>query len=356
MLYIVAFLVLVGILMIPHEWGHYFVARLAGMKVYEYSIGVGPEVFSRTRNDVKFSLRPIPLAAYVRIAGMEPGETDHPDGFGSKSIPWRFAVLIAGSTMNMVVAFIVFVIVGMTFGKVVATTSTVKHVDRDMPGFAAGFQVGDVLTAVNGKKIKDTDEFIATISALPGKTATVTVLRTGKVTRLTVVPRAVEEKHKRGKTGDMVTDRIGRIGLQLESSPIYRRVGIVESIEAGCETTAAWTGQIVVGTVYILTHKEGLKSVGGPVAIARAAGDSAKRGVGEFAWFVGVVSINLAIFNLLPLLALDGGRIMFLVYEAVRRRPVDPKKEFIANAVGMAFLLLLAVIITAKDIRDWIVK
>jgi len=105
-----------------------------------------------------------------------------------------------------------------------------------------------------------------------------------------------------------------------------------------------------------LTHREGLKHLGGPIAIARAAGDSAKKGLAEYCWFAGVISINLAIFNLLPLLALDGGRILFLVYEVVRRKRPDPKKEFLANAVGMAFLLLLLLLITAKDIHDWVFK
>lgn len=356
MLYIVAFLVLIGVLMIPHEWGHYIVARRAGMKVYEYSIGVGPEIFSRVRDGVKFSLRPIPIMAFVRIAGMEPDEADHPEGFGSKSIPWRFAVLVAGSGMNLLVALVVFIAAGMTFGKVVGTTSVVKHIDPQMPAYTAGFKVGDRIVEVNGQKIRDTDKFIETIASLPNKLVRVKVLREGSVIPLTVVPKGLVVKGKADKVGRSPEERTGRIGIEISSRPIFKRVGLVESIEGGIEATVGWTAQILQGMVYIFTHREGIKHVGGPIAIAKAAGDSAKHGLAEYTWFTGVLSINLAIFNLLPFLALDGGRMLFLLYELVRRKRIDPRKEFLANAIGMGFLLLLIVLITAKDLRDLIMK
>jgi len=356
MIYFLSFLVLIGILMIPHEWGHYFVARLARMKVYEYSVGAGPEIFSRVRNDVKFSLRPIPILAYVRIAGMEPSEADHPEGFNSKSIGWRFAVLMAGSTMNMLVALIIFVAAGMTFGKVVGSRTFVREVDPKMPGYDAGFREGDEVLSVGGKAPKDTAEFIDLISSRSNQSVPVNVQRAGKTVALAVVPKAVVDVQRNKETGKVEKKEIGRIGVVIQGDPIFQKAGAVESIKEGFYTTVVWTQQILVGIVYTFTHREGLKHVGGPLAIAKAAGDSAKKGLAEYAWFAGVISINLAVFNLLPLLALDGGRILFLIYEVVRRRRPDPQKEFIANAVGMALLFLLLLVITAKDIHDWIVK
>jgi len=258
--------------------------------------------------------------------------------------------------MNMVVALIIFVFAGMVFGKIVGAKTFVREVDPRMPGYAAGFQVGDQILSVEGKAPKDTSEFVRMISSRPNKLVRVIVKRGDNSLPLTVTPRAVMDVQRDEKTGKIVRKEIGRIGIIVQGEPIFQRTGALDSIREGFYTTVVWTRQIIFGIAYTLTHREGLKHLGGPIAIARAAGDSAKKGLAEYCWFAGVISINLAIFNLLPLLALDGGRILFLVYEVVRRKRPDPKKEFLANAVGMAFLLLLLLLITAKDIHDWVFK
>jgi len=244
----------------------------------------------------------------------------------------------------------------MTFGKVVGSRTFVREVDPKMPGYDAGFREGDEVLSVGGKAPKDTAEFIDLISSRPNQSVPVNVQRAGKTVALAVVPKAVVDVQRNKETGKVEKKEIGRIGVVIQGDPIFQKAGAVESIKEGFYTTVVWTQQIFVGIVYTFTHREGLKHVGGPLAIAKAAGDSAKKGLAEYAWFAGVISINLAVFNLLPLLALDGGRILFLIYEVVRRRRPDPQKEFIANAVGMALLFLLLLVITAKDIHDWIVK
>lgn len=354
---IVIFLILLSVLVLAHEWGHYFTARRLKMGVEEFGLGYPPRLFSwkSKKTGVRWSLNLIPIGGFVKIEG-ENGDECKGDGesFCKRPIWQRFVVLVAGVAMNVVAAVVFFTIaLGMGTSAIVEDYDgsaiiedralQITQVLPHSPAEAAGLQMGDTIISINDVVFEHGQELQAYLMEDLGPDAVVnfTIERSGELLEMVVVPSYVEE--------------IGDIGMGVA---IYE-TGIVRypwySLPwHGLRVTAWYTQQICSGFYQMaasIISGNGLGTeVSGPVGIAVMTGQAAQMGFVYILQFGAILSINLAILNILPIPALDGGRILFLIIEGVMRRPVNGKVEAVVHNIGFLLLMLLVLFVTYKDI------
>lgn len=337
---VMPFLVLLGVLVFVHELGHFLLAKWSGMKVLEFALGFGPSVVRFVRGGTAYSVRAVPLGGFVRIVGMDPGEDpDQPEGFNAKPLPARFLTLLAGCFMNLLLAAVVFCLVGIIYG-VPKPITRIADVLRGSPAAVSGIRPGDRILEVNGRRVFQVQQIRATIEHSAGHPVRLLIQRDGRRKEVQVVPR---------REG---AQKVGRIGIVFDVAMV--RVGPGGAVRDGLISTLAWTQQIAGGLVRLITGKISASEVGGPVAIARATASQAGMGIEHFLRFGGVISVNLALVNLIPFPGLDGARLAFLLIEAIRRKRFDPRKEAYVHAVGIAILFLLLIVITGKDLTEWV--
>jgi regulator of sigma E protease len=330
----IAAIVIFGILIFIHELGHFAVAKRAGILVHEFALGFGPKLFSFKRDGTEYALRAVPLGGFVRMAGMDPHEEDveRHQSFQHKPLWQRMAVIFAGPFMNFVLAAVLFAVIFMFSGYPTAST-TVQDVLPERPAAAAGIEPEDQIVAIDGREIGSWDELVAEINASAGTPLMFTVERDGKTIDFTITPERVDD----------------RILIGIQPQAVMERVGPVKAVTAGVEYTVRVTALIVTILGQIITNQAPL-DVGGPVRIVSEIGLAAEQGVVMLLQLAAFLSINLGLFNLFPIPALDGSRLMFLTWEGITRRPVNPEKENMFHFVGFALLLMLILVITYNDI------
>jgi regulator of sigma E protease len=324
-----------ALLMVIHEGGHYLAARAFAMRVTRFSIGFGPALFRHTPKDspTTYQIAVIPLLAYVQIAGMNPLEEVDPADKGSyanASLFGRITTIFAGPLANYLFASVLFFAALLIRGTDELPTTRVD-VLPDSAAAAAQIKDGDKIVEVGGQAIGDTDwnKMKSLISKSPGKPILVAVEREGRVLRIEVTPRTDKGE--------------GRIGVTQRPLliPITMKRAAVVAIER--------PAQIVVDVLdmlgRMLTGKE-KPDLSGPVGIVRESAKAAQHGLAPFLGFLGVLSAYLGAFNLLPIPALDGGRLLFLGYEAATRRRANPRIEAQVHAVGLVMMLALLVFVT----------
>lgn len=337
MLTLVAFVVVFGTIVFFHELGHFTVAKLAGIQVYEFAIGFGPALGSFTRGETKYSFRAFPLGGFVRMAGMDEGsdavndvEEDNPRSFHNKNLGWRLGTIAAGPLMNFVLAIVLFVIYFM----LIAVPPTITLVEMESPGQIAGFLPGDSFVSINGETVNTTDEVIERIKASPNQEMTVVVKRERQLVTVQVVPKD--------------RDGIGVIGIAIDSKPQYP---FLVSLRAGVSQTWYITTQLVRDLSRMLTGKQKAE-ISGPIGIVQIVGQTAKQGLPQLLILAIILNINLGLLNLLPVPVLDGGWLVILVVEAIRGKPLAPEARGIAQFIGLALLVLLMLFATFKDISN----
>lgn len=366
-----------GLLIFFHELGHFSIAKLVGVKVYEFSLGFGTKILSHRKGDTQYNLRLFPLGGFVRMAGMDNDEDVReakkefaslhglkeeevedtkithllvPEkAFNNKTILQRMAVIFAGPFMNLVLAVLLFSIVfgfyGIPSSKPVPVEkqTTISQVLADGAAQKAGFKSGDKIVAINGKKVAYSQEVTNTIhkavdkETQKGKLLTFSIIRMGQEKLIKVAP--IYNNEIKG----------GRIGILL-TSPEKEFPGVINSIWLGMKSTAnisyiifTFLGKMFMGLAPF--------ELGGPVRVVSEIGKAADTGLDNLLYLAAFLSINIGLFNLLPFPALDGSRLIFLGFEGLRGKPVDPSKENFIHIVGLALLLLLMVVITFQDIK-----
>ncbi len=326
----VASIFVFGLLILVHELGHFFAARLTGIRVLELAIGFGPKLFGWTRNKTDYSLRAVPLGGFCRMLGEDHEESNEPDSFPRKPVLHRAFVLLAGAAMNLVLAVaIFFVIFFFMTGVPDMSTSEIGQVLENTPAEEAGLQEGDRITAVNSTAISRWEGVLESISPRAREEIALTVQRGGESLTLQVTPALDEE------TGT------GKIGIV----PVVRKYMFVDSLQGSFERF----GMVIASIFQVLTGRAPL-DVAGPVGIVSVIGEVAQTGFINLLLLTALISISLGIMNLLPIPALDGGRLLFLAVEAVRGRPIDPEKEGMIHFIGFAFLIMLILFITYQDL------
>ncbi len=338
MLTVIAVVLVFGMLIFFHELGHFLLAKRAGVLVYEFALGFGPKVVAFQRGETLYTIRAVPLGGFVRFAGLEPQETDVPPerSFKNKSIGQRMSVIAAGPIANFLLAAVLFCGVFLVQGFPEPTT-TIDQVLPEEPAAVAGLQSGDRILAINGAPLKEWDELSARISEKPGEDLLLEVERDGAVTEIAVVAESAAG--------------VGRIGISPEVE--FQKVGILTALAGGVQYTYEITvliltflGQMIIG--------QAPPDVGGPVRIVSEIGTAAQLGLVPLLNLAAFLSINVGLFNLLPIPALDGSRLMFLAWEGISRKPLKPEKEGAFHLIGFALLLLLIAVVTYRDILDLI--
>lgn len=331
-------IIILGVLIFFHEAGHFAAAKIFGIRVEEFAFGFGPKLIRLfKRRETEYTIHPIPLGGFVKLAGMEPGQENVPNGFQSKPVRQRALVILAGPLMSLALAYMIFSVLGFVVG--MPTGDILNKVDLVAPDSEAeriGLKTGDMIIAINGEKIDSGQEMIKLIHSSPGKTLVLVIKRDEE--KLTLVGTPKPEKEKGGRI-------VGRLGFI--PAPVLRRVGLRESISNGTITTIAFLGSILTS----LFSREVTENIGGPLAIADAAQTSVKRGLHGVLQLAAILSLSLAILNLLPIPVLDGGHILLLLAEALRGRRLSPSTVEMAHRIGFTIIAILFLFIMYLDLN-----
>lgn len=330
-----------GILIFFHELGHFAAAKSVGIRVHEFSIGFGNKILSFNRGDTNYNLRLFPLGGFVRMAGMDPDEEKdedfRPEGsFNNKTIAQRAFVIVAGPVMNFVLAILLLASIFAIHG-IPAYTTNIGEVIKDSPAYSAGIQPGDKVISINNTPVANWNELIAEVNKYEGKELNIKLQRQSKHEEIHVAPQLGDD------------DRY-IIGIQADrDQTTVEKMGPVTALWRGVESTYQVTTLIIDFLGKMITGKMAA-DLGGPVRIVAEIGTAAEYGVFQLLQLAAFLSINLGIFNLLPIPALDGSRLVFLAWEKVAGKPVDPNKEGFIHMIGFGLLLLLIIVITYNDI------
>lgn len=321
-------------LIFVHELGHFIVAKLCGVKVNEFAIGMGPAFFKKQKGETQYSLRVFPIGGFCAMEG-EDEDSDDERAFNNQPAWQRALVLAAGSFMNLLTAVVLMIIIAFWIGQ---PTTVINEVLDGSPAQQCGLKQGDEITSVNGTDIKEWTDATSIIGAQKNSEVTVTVLRDG--ISLEFRPTAeFDEDEQRSKIGIMPV---------MSHNP-------VEAVSSGMKNT--WNMTVMMGTVLkqLFTGDVSVKELSGPVGIVYAVNESAKVGVIYVIYLAAMLSMNLAIMNMLPFPALDGGRLIFLVIRKITGRRVTDEMEGKIHFIGIMLLFALMIYVTWNDIVRFIV-
>lgn len=353
MLTVVSTIIVLGILIFVHELGHFLVAKLLGVGVETFSLGFGPRLLGKKVGETDYRLSAFPLGGYVKMVGEGGDDEVSPEdlerSFAAKRPHKRIAIVAAGPLFNIVFAFIILVLTLMIGFPV--PTSRIGDVLENKPAAKAGLKKDDVITSVNGKPVDRFDQIAGVISASGGKPIDITVNRGGIPLSFRVVPEVRKVKSPLGETVE--TSQIG-IGSSREF--VTERYGPVDALVKGFGQTCDAAGVIVVVIGKLVTGAIPLDNVGSLIMIGKETGQQAKAGLVPLLAIMAFLSINLGILNLLPIPILDGGHILFCLWEMVSGKPVGLKTREIAQQVGLVLLLGLMVLAFYNDIIRYVVK
>lgn len=336
MLTILAAVLVFGILVTVHEFGHFITAKLTGMRVDEFAIGFGPKIYQQKDGDTLYSLRAIPLGGYNKIAGMDPDDPVTEDSFNSKSIPKCMLVILAGALMNFILPIILFTGIFLVQGMdKMVNEPVLGSVMTGMAADRAGLKAGDKILTINGQPMQNWRDIVVSLRANGEKEVTLQAERQGIVKTYTLQPE-YDQEAKRPLVG--ITPKFEKVNMSM-----------AESIKEGFSYTKYIIVAMMDGLAKIITGKAPAE-VAGPIGVAQMAGQVAEQGLLPLMNFVAFLSINLGVINLLPLPALDGGHFVLLLLEGLRGKPLGSKAMNNIQMVGVALILALTIFSTFKDI------
>jgi regulator of sigma E protease len=353
MTYIVSAVVVLGLLIFVHELGHFIFAKLFGVGVEKFSLGFGPKVIGKKVGETEYLLSAFPLGGYVKMVGESPeaelGEFDLSRSFMGKHPLKRIVIVAAGPIFNLLFAAVIFIVIYMI--GIPAATTRIGEVIAGKPAALAGIQVKDLVRSVNGKRVSRWDEFSATIAESKGVPLEIVVERQGELRTFTIRP---ETKEGKNLFGEKIVYPV--IGVVAAAEMVTDRYSPADAVVKGCQQTWKVISLTLLSIVKMIERVVPLDSVGGPIMIAKMAGEQAAAGGVSFLAFMALLSINLGVLNLLPVPILDGGHLFFYGWELIFRKPVTIKAREIAQQVGMALLIGLMVLAFYNDIIRYVVN
>ena len=331
--YVVAVLIFI-ILIIIHEFGHFIAAKSLGVKVNEFAVGFGPKLFSKKWGETTYKVNLIPLGGYCAMEGEDEESTDC-RAFCKKA-PWRrFLIVVAGAVFNLILGFIL-VAVSLAPGKYFATTTVAKFAD-DAVSVNSGLQAGDKIVAVDTRKIYTTYDLSYAFTGVSDGKVDITVLREGEKIQLDDVTFKTEK-----------IEGIDYIAVDFWVEPEQKT--FINYLKQTLKTSLSYARVVWFSLVDLIGGKFGLNAVSGPVGVTAAIGSAAKASLLNLIPIMALITINLGIFNLLPIPALDGGRLLFILFEMIFKKPVPQKFEGIVHTVGFVLLFGFMILVTFKDI------
>lgn len=343
---IIPAVILLGMLILVHELGHFFVAKKSGVGVKKFSLGFGPKIIGKKIGETEYLISLVPLGGYVKLEGEEPDEavTDPERSFSNKPVSKRLAIVSAGPIFNLLFSVAILAIVFMTGVKVPSDSTVVGNVKKGFPAEVSGLNKGDTIIEIDGKKVDTWHQMAEIIHKKPNTELIFKIKKVGgAVVDLKITPKAETVKDVFGKNQD-----IGLIGI--EPMIILERYNPVIAIAKGFERTwdiiylTFWAiEKLIIGDI-------SSKNIGGPILIFQKAGEFANEGFLPYVSFAALISINLGILNLLPIPVLDGGHIFFFLIEIIRKKPVSIRAREIAQQVGIFILVSLMLFAFYNDI------
>lgn len=348
-------IVLFGLLIFFHELGHFILAKLVGVKVLKFSIGFGPRIVSKKIGETEYLLSAFPLGGYVKPLGEdaedEIEEEEKPRAFNFQPVWKRAAIVLAGPVFNLVLAFIIFFVflsvkMPVAIPELDSITTTIENVMEDSPAMKAGLEADDTIISIDGSSVADWNEMADVFSRNPGNELSLEVKRGDNIIRLKVTPEAVES---RGPDGEDLT--VGRIGVSKKmDAKVIESGSLWDAPFKAVQAVYGWSILTIEVIIKLLSGAVSAKQIGGPILIVDAAAKAAEVGLFTYFNFIAIISINLAVLNLLPVPVLDGGHLLFFLIEALRGRPLSDKIMGVANKVGLTLLLLLITFVFYNDI------
>jgi len=345
---IFAFIIVLGVLIFFHEFGHFLIARLFGVGVEKFSLGFGPRLFGKKIGITDYRLSAIPLGGYVKMVGEEPdaeiAPEDLPLSFTHKHVAKRMLIVAAGPVFNILLAVIIFFGIFLVSGTFIMKPS-IGSVREGSPAAAAGLEKGDLITRINGSEISSWDEMAEIINASAGSPLSIAIQRQESILNFSIAPEQVP-------TQNIFGENIQRyvIGITASGESFSKSLNFFEALSESLIQSYRVTELMVVIIAKLIKGDISTDTLGGPIMIAQMAGDSAKAGVGSLIFFIALISINLAIINLLPIPVLDGGHLLFFLIEAIKGSPVSIKVREVAQQVGLFILILLMILVFYNDI------
>lgn len=353
---IIIFIFTLLILVLIHELGHFLMAKRFGIKVEEFGFGIPPRVFGKKIGETIYSLNALPFGGFVRLLGEDAVGSKSSRDFRAKPVGQRITVVLAGVLMNLILAWIIFysVIIYQNFKIIYPTVEPavfIARLEKDFPADRAGIKVGDKVLKVNEKEVKNFEDARNYIKEGKGQPVNLTIsdIEGRKQRSLTITPKKVEDDYL--------------IGVVFSPIAIKQYSSLGEKIFSGITYSYDLTKITFVGLsklvkdLFLGDFKGASQSVSGPVGLASISNNiltSGKEAFSFYFWFVGLISLTLSIFNVLPIPALDGGRLLFLVIEATTKKKIREDIERIVHQIGFAILLTLALAVTYSDISKLI--
>lgn len=335
------FIIILGVIIFIHELGHFIFAKRAGIYVYEFSLGMGPRIFkwNRKNDETDYCLRLFPIGGFVQMAGEEIEDDENipkDKKFGSKTFGHKFMTVIAGIMMNFLLAIVLLFIIGLINGAPQNKT-IVGTIDPSMPAYTSGLQEGDKILKINGRNANTYDKLTLQLQVFQGEDITLEVERNGLTREIILQPKEVKiDGETTYKYGFQINDEV--------------ETGFFASLEYAFKKTFSLIHQMLFIVFYLITGQLELGSLSGPVGIYNVVGNAAESGFLSLLYLTAYISINVGFINFLPIPAFDGGRILFLIIEKIKGKPVDQKLENTVHTIGFFLLMALMLLITYNDI------
>ena len=349
---IIITIIVIGVLVVAHEFGHFIVAKKSGIWVQEFSVGMGPKLISRQKGETEYSLRLLPLGGFCRMEGeAEDGAEPSPRSFVNKSLGVRMAVMAAGPMMNFILALVM--IFGLTCTSYMAEP-VINTVMEDSPAEAIGLTEGDEILRLNGKKIHIYDEVQNMLMQNGKDPVELEIKRDGEVYTYQVTPKFNEE---RGVYLVGITPKLAT-GILADPEEGFEKAGFFETVHYSFFAMMNYVKMTAEGLLRVFTFTASSDEYGGPIAIAKIVGDSYETGlqyslaaaIQNVVYIAAVLSANLGVLNLFPIPALDGGKLLFLIIEAFRGKPMKPETEGRFYFLGFVFLIGFMIFVLFGDI------
>lgn len=328
-----------GTVIFIHELGHFLAAKFSGIKVNEFALGMGPTIFSITRKETKYALRLFPIGGFVSMDG-EDNESEEAGSFTKAPVSNRILVTIAGAVMNVALGFIVLLVVVIS-QKTIVSRTVAEFITPDASTAKSGLMVNDEIIAVNSRRCFIANDISYEFARTQQGTADLTVLRDGKKVELKNVVFSTVE-------GTDATAGLPQLVIDFRVFSVEKTVFNVLR-EAG-NWTISLARLVLLSFVDLVSGRVAINNLSGPVGIVTAIGQASAMGFLSVLMLLALITINLGVFNLLPLPALDGGRLVFYIIEAIRRKPINHKYEMAVNAIGFTVLMAFMLFVTFNDI------
>lgn len=355
MLIIVAIGVL-ALLIIVHELGHFLAAKIIGVPVEAFSIGLGPAVFEKKMGETTYRVGIIPFGGFVKLLGEEkiPEELEVNEElmrktFVRRSYLEKIFVVLSGPIANIFFAWLILVIVHISGFPLLSPE--IGEVIKGSPAETAGLKKGDVILKVDGHEVSTWDRLASYIHKRANKTIELEVSRSGEIVKIKITPREEVTKNIFGET-----KRIGVIGIKPSGNIVKVKYPLLKAIEEGTAKTINMIAITIKGIIKIIERIVPLESIGGPIMIVQMAKQQANAGGTQLALFIAIVSVNLAVLNLLPIPVLDGGHILVYTIEAVIRRSLSERARELINYIGLSIILLIMIIAMYNDLSRLVLK